>query len=71
MIRAGVTRLILAKELVPGDVVFIKQGDKVPADLRVFYCTNLKVDRSSVLPNETNPFHLSSTSTSLSSSLPL
>jgi magnesium-transporting ATPase (P-type) len=34
-IRDGETRMISAEELVPGDVVLLESGDKVPADLRL------------------------------------
>ena len=35
IIRAGVVSLILAKDLVPGDVIVVEMGDKVPADARL------------------------------------
>lgn len=34
---------IPAEELVPGDIVLIKSGDKIPADLRLITSTNLQV----------------------------
>src|SRR5262249_40023265 len=34
-LRGGETRLIPAEQLVPGDVVLLESGDKVPADLRL------------------------------------
>ncbi|KAI9598780.1 hypothetical protein BDF19DRAFT_419781 [Syncephalis fuscata] len=43
-----------AGELVPGDVVFVRMGDKVPADLRIFAASDLKVDNSS-LTGESEP----------------
>ena len=33
--RGGEVRLVPADELVPGDVVLLESGDKVPADLRL------------------------------------
>ncbi|KAI9599991.1 hypothetical protein KEM48_000108 [Puccinia striiformis f. sp. tritici PST-130] len=43
-----------AQELVKGDVVFIKMGDKVPADLVLFAASDIKVDNSS-LTGESEP----------------
>jgi magnesium-transporting ATPase (P-type) len=34
-VRGGETRMIAADQLVPGDVVLLESGDKVPADLRL------------------------------------
>src|SRR6516164_11160507 len=34
-LRAGETRMIPAEELVPGDIVLLESGDKIPADLRL------------------------------------
>lgn len=41
-------------DLVVGDVVFVKNGDKVPADIRVFKSDGIKVDNSP-LNGETKP----------------
>lgn len=35
VLRNGTWNEEVAKELVPGDVVKVKQGDRVPADLRI------------------------------------
>ena len=48
VVRDGVTQTIAAVELVVGDLVWVRNGDKVPADLRVLLCNNLKVENSSL-----------------------
>lgn len=48
VLRAGQMRRISSTELVPGDIVFLQSGDKVPADLRLFYCRDLQVDESAL-----------------------
>lgn len=46
--RNGNVDTIIASELVPGDVVYLKLGDKVPADCRIIHAEDLKVDNSSL-----------------------
>ena len=46
--RNGRKDRISADELVPGDVVLLQSGDKVPADLRLFYNKSLQVDESAL-----------------------
>lgn len=48
VIRNGSARTIDAEELVPGDLVKVKAGDAMPADLRVLEATDFKVDNSSL-----------------------
>jgi magnesium-transporting ATPase (P-type) len=43
VLRDGEQKSIPAEELVPGDIVIIKSGDKVPADLRLIEANNLQV----------------------------
>jgi magnesium-transporting ATPase (P-type) len=39
---------IPSRELVPGDIVILKEGDSVPADLRLFYTRNLSTDEAAL-----------------------
>ena len=48
VIRAGKMSRILVKGLVPGDVVYLDAGDKVPADARVIEETSLQIIESSL-----------------------
>ena len=43
MIRDGVKREIPAEDLVVGDIVEVKFGDRMPADVRVIYAQGFKV----------------------------
>ncbi|KAG2373277.1 hypothetical protein C9374_012266 [Naegleria lovaniensis] len=54
VLREGIMQRVDVKELVLGDLVVINAGDKVPADLRVLSCNNLKMDNSS-LTGESEP----------------
>ncbi len=44
--RDGERQEIPAAQLVPGDLVVLASGDRVPADLRIVGCRNLRVDES-------------------------
>lgn len=46
VVRDGKSITLPAEELVPGDIVLLESGNKVPADVRVFSATNLQVDES-------------------------
>lgn len=46
--REGLPRRVGAEELVPGDVVLLHPGDKVPADLRLIRANHLQIDESSL-----------------------
>ena len=45
-LRDGHITVIDSKELVPGDVIILEAGDKIPADARIISETNLSVDES-------------------------
>lgn len=40
--------LIEAHEIVPGDIIFLNEGEKIPADCRVISCSALKADESAL-----------------------
>ncbi|MDP1785596.1 MAG: cation-transporting P-type ATPase [Sulfuricurvum sp.] len=48
VLRQGTERMILATELVPGDIVLLKEGDKIPADMYVIQAFDLWVNESSL-----------------------
>jgi Ca2+-transporting ATPase len=52
--RDGVEQRILAEELVPGDVVLLAEGDRVPADGRLVQQAEMQVDQST-LTGESRP----------------
>ena len=47
-IRGGETRMIPADELVPGDLVLLESGDKVPADLRLTDVNNFRTEEAAL-----------------------
>lgn len=48
VLRDGQRRKVPAAELVPGDVVYLEAGDKVPADLRLVAVSNLEIDEAAL-----------------------
>lgn len=46
VIRNGIAAEIDTRELVPGDIIELKQGDKVPADSRLIKVSNLEVNEA-------------------------
>jgi Ca2+-transporting ATPase len=48
VLRGGERRQIAATELVPGDIVLLQSGDKVPADLRIVASRELQIDESTL-----------------------
>lgn len=57
VLRDGDSHRIPADQIVPGDVVILQSGDKVPADLRLVEIKNLQVDES-ILTGESVPVSL-------------
>ncbi|MEM1942507.1 MAG: cation-translocating P-type ATPase [Candidatus Caldarchaeum sp.] len=54
VVRDGVEKEVAVKEVVPGDVVVLEAGSKVPADLRLIEVVNLQLDESP-LTGESTP----------------
>lgn len=48
VIRAGVETAVPAREIVPGDLVVLRAGDRVPADARVMSAINLAIDEAAL-----------------------
>ena len=53
VVREGELVEISAEEIVPGDVIIVKAGDKVSADMRVIESFNLQVDESAMTGEST------------------
>jgi len=47
-LRGGEARMIPAEQLVPGDIVLLESGDKVPADLRLADINNLRTEEAAL-----------------------
>ena len=48
VVRDGHRRTIPARELVPGDVVFLEAGNYIPADLRLMETINLRIEEAAL-----------------------
>ncbi len=62
-VRNGEARQLLAEELVPGDVIVIEQGDRIPADCRLIEAFAVRVDHANLTgesvpeARDANPSH--------------
>ncbi len=54
VLRHGVTDTINANLLVPGDIILLEAGDRIPADSRLIEAVNLSIDES-ILTGESAP----------------
>ncbi|MCD6324425.1 MAG: cation-transporting P-type ATPase, partial [Desulfurococcales archaeon] len=73
VIRSGKLEVVDAENVVPGDIIVLSEGDRIPADARVIEAKNLQVDESpltgesvpvpkdpdAVLPENTPPTQMS------------
>lgn len=48
VLRADQRMQVEAEQLVPGDIVLLQSGDKVPADLRLLNCKNLRIEEAAL-----------------------
>ncbi|WP_395398133.1 HAD-IC family P-type ATPase [Novosphingobium sp. BL-8A] len=48
VVRGAETRLIPAEDLVPGDIVLLESGDRIPADLRLVEARNLRTEEAAL-----------------------
>ena len=48
VMRDGEEHKVLAEEIVPGDVIFVQEGDSIPVDCRLLYSTDLRVNQSTL-----------------------
>ncbi|MBI1934479.1 HAD-IC family P-type ATPase, partial [Candidatus Peregrinibacteria bacterium] len=56
VLRDGAEKEVAARDLVPGDIILIATGDKIPADGRLLEAVNLRVAEAS-LTGESAPVH--------------
>jgi calcium-translocating P-type ATPase len=54
VIRDGISHIIASNLLVPGDIIQVSAGEKIPADAQVITATNLSVNES-ILTGESTP----------------
>jgi magnesium-transporting ATPase (P-type) len=47
-VRGGEPRMIPSEDLVPGDIVLLESGDKIPADLRLVDVKNLRTEEAAL-----------------------
>lgn len=56
VLRDNQERRILTSEIAPGDIILLEEGDKVPADGRLFQAFDMRVDNSA-LTGESRPIY--------------
>ncbi len=53
-LRGGKRKKINAEQIVPGDIVYLRSGDKVPADVRILKAKNLRIEESPLTGESTD-----------------
>jgi len=53
VLRGGKRVVVDAEALVPGDIVLLQSGDKVPADLRLLHTKNLRIEEAALTGEST------------------
>ena len=48
VLRSGTRQQVGSEELIPGDLVLLQSGDKVPSDMRIVHCRDLQTDESAL-----------------------
>jgi Ca2+-transporting ATPase len=56
VLRGGLEIIIPEKEVVPGDILVLQEGERVPADARLILSNNLRIDEAA-LTGESKPSH--------------
>lgn len=56
VVRGGVQQVVSSISLVPGDIIVVSEGEKIPADARVIHTDDLQIDEAS-LTGESMPVH--------------
>ena len=59
-LRDGLVSEVPAADIVPGDILLLEEGDRVPADTRIIECTSMSVSNA-LLTGESEPVSRSST----------
>ncbi|MGC8923801.1 MAG: cation-translocating P-type ATPase [Candidatus Micrarchaeia archaeon] len=54
VVRNGIIKVLDSKYIVPGDVILIEEGDKIPADCEVYESINLECDEA-IITGESRP----------------
>ena len=56
VLRDGVALIIPDTEVVPGDIILLSEGEKIPADARIIVSNSIKVDEAE-MTGESEPIH--------------